>query len=188
MASFNKNEITTELTVDERVKSAVRDIIDFPKPGIIYKDITPILQDPELCRDIVDAMFWKFHDRIVDVIVGVESRGFLFGMMLAQKFNVPFVPVRKIGKLPYETIFHKYDLEYGSATLEIHKDAIKPGASALIHDDLLATAGTASAAAELLKRLGGTVAGFTFLISLDFLGGDKILKKYSNNIFSIVHY
>ncbi len=176
------------MSVEEKLKLAIRDIPDFPKPGILFKDITPVLQDPQLCREIIDEFYNQFNGQKVDVIVGVESRGFLFGLLLAQKFNVPFVPVRKIGKLPYKTVSYKYDLEYGSASIEIHEDAIKPGANALIHDDLLATGGTAAAAARLVEVLGGNVAGFTFLVSLQFLNGEKVLNAFSDKVVNLVTY
>ena len=176
------------MSLQDRIKSAIRDVPDFPKPGILFKDITPILIDTKLCKDIVDG----FHDLLstqqIDCIIGVESRGFLFGMMLAQKFNVPFIPVRKQGKLPFKTMSYEYKLEYGSAIVEMHVDAIKPGSNVLIHDDLLATGGTASAAAELVKMQKGNVAGFAFLVALDFLNGNDILKKHSSTIVSLVNY
>ena len=180
-------EIAT-MNIEERLKSVIRDVKDFPKPGIIFKDITPILLDPALCLEVTDELYRKFLKQRVEAIVGVESRGFLFGMMLAQKFKVPFVPVRKKGKLPYETVSHSYDLEYGSATIEMHSDAIKRGHHVLIHDDLLATGGTAGATAELIQKQGGVVAGFSFLIELGFLNGRDHLKKYTGEINSLVKY
>lgn len=171
-----------------RLKKSIRDIADFPKPGILFKDITPILIDPELCKDIVEEMYISFINVKIDGIVGVESRGFLFGLMLAQKFNVPFIPIRKKGKLPYKTISYEYNLEYGSAVMEMHDDAIKEGGNFLVHDDLLATGGTAAAAAELIKMKKGKVAGFTFLVGLDFLAGKEALKKYSNEVKTLVSY
>lgn len=176
------------MTIENRIRSVIRDIPDFPKPGILFKDITPVLMDPVLCNDIADTFYSHFNDRRVDAIVGVESRGFLFGMLLAQKFGVPFVPVRKKGKLPAETLSYEYSLEYGTATVEIHKDALASGAHVLIHDDLLATGGTAAAAAELVSQLNASVIGFAFLVGLDFLMGKKVLEKHSNTIYSIVTY
>jgi adenine phosphoribosyltransferase len=171
-----------------RIKQAIRDVPDFPKPGILFKDITPILMDHKLSIDIAEQMAMQVSDWKVDAIVGVESRGFLFGMMTAQALRVPFIPVRKAGKLPYETISHEYDLEYGSAKVEMHVDAIKPGWNVLIHDDLLATGGTACAAAELIQKQNGTVAGFAFLVTLDFLNGKNKLDAYSKNFSSLVNY
>jgi adenine phosphoribosyltransferase len=176
------------MSIEKRLDSAIRDIPDFPKPGSLFKDITPVLQDPALCRDVIDEFYRHFQGLRIDVIVGVESRGFLFGMLLAQKFNVPFVPVRKVGKLPHKTVSYSYELEYGSASVEIHEDAIRPGACALIHDDLLATGGTAAAASELVQMLGGRVAGFTFLVGLEFLNGRNVLRKYSDNIVSLINF
>ena len=177
-----------ENSLEARLRSAIRDIPDFPQPGILFRDITPVLQDPAMCKEIVESLANEFLNEQIDGIVGVESRGFLFGMMLAGRMKVPFIPVRKKGKLPFKTLMFEYKLEYGSAIVEIHEDAIKPGSRLLIHDDLLATGGTASAAAELITMLGGNVAGFAFLISLDFLNGKSLLQKYSNRIFTLVNY
>jgi len=176
------------MDLQTRIRAAVRDVPDFPKPGILFKDITPIFADPALCKDIVDALYLPFQKNKIDCVVGIESRGFIFGMMLAQKFNAPFVPVRKKGKLPYKTISYEYTLEYGSSIVEAHVDSIAKDASVLIHDDLLATGGTAAAAAELVRMQGATVAGFAFLISLDFLKGKERLVKYSDNVLSLVNY
>lgn len=176
------------MTLAEKINDQIRDIVDFPKPGIVFKDITPILSHPKLVTEIVEWFVEKAKKDNIDVIVGVESRGFLFGMMIAEKIGVPFVPVRKQGKLPYETIQYSYELEYGSATMEIHSDAIKAGQKVMIHDDLLATGGTALAAAELVKKLGGTVGNFTFLIELGFLEGKKRLTKENEAVYSIVTY
>lgn len=175
------------MRLEERIKKAVRDVPDFPKEGIVFKDITPILQSPDLCKDIVEALYQQFKDTPIDCVASIESRGFLFGMLLAQKLNVSFVPVRKKGKLPYKTKSFSYELEYGSATIEMHDDAIPNGANVLIHDDLLATGGTAVAAAELVKYTGN-VAGFSFLIDLTFLNGKEKLQNYNRNVQSIVEY
>lgn len=176
------------MDLQNRLRTVIRDIPDFPQPGILFKDITPILLDAELCRDIVEAMYVSFKGQQIDGIVGVESRGFLFGLMLAQKFNVPFIPIRKKGKLPYKTISYEYNLEYGSATMEVHADAIPAGSRFLVHDDLLATGGTASAAAELIKMQKGNVAGFAFLVGLDFLNGRDAIKKHSENILTLINF
>lgn len=174
--------------IKDRLKASIREIKDFPKEGINFKDITPILHDPKLCADLVDDMANHFKDKTIDVVLGVESRGFLFGMMLAQKLQAPFVTARKKGKLPYKTVNYSYDLEYGTAELEVHHDSIKSNQNVLIHDDLLATGGTAAASAELVKLLGGNIAGFTFVIELSFLNGVKRLKNYSNDIYNLVSY
>ena|SRR6187455_391948 len=176
------------MDLQTRIKSSIRDIPDFPKPGILFKDITPVLADASLCQEIVDEIYRQLQTKKVDGIVGIESRGFLFGMMLAQKFNVPFLPVRKKGKLPFKTYSYEYTLEYGSAVMEMHIDSVKKGSNVVIHDDLLATGGTAAAAAELVKMQGGNVAAFSFLISLDFLNGQPRLKPYSPEILSLVNY
>ena len=171
-----------------RIKAAIRDIPDFPKPGILFKDITPVLANPQLCNDIADGICLQLKQTKVEGIVGIESRGFLFGMMLAQKLSVPFLPVRKKGKLPFKTYSYEYNLEYGSAVMEMHIDSVKKGSSVLIHDDLLATGGTAAAAAELVKMQGGIVSAFSFLITLDFLNGKEKLKQHSGTILSLVNY
>lgn len=172
----------------DRIKAAVREVPDFPEPGINFKDITPILEDYQLCGDIVDEFVRNFTGSAIDAIVGVESRGYLFGMMLAHKMKVPFVAVRKKGKLPYKTISYKYELEYGSAEIEVHVDTIKEGWKVLVHDDLLATGGTAAAAAELVKMQKGSIAGFAFVIELSFLNGTQKLEPYSKNIVNLVTY
>jgi adenine phosphoribosyltransferase len=172
----------------KKIDSVIREVPDFPKPGINFKDITPILQDAELCKEITEAICNEFPISDVDVIVGVESRGFLFGMLIAQQLGIPFVTVRKKGKLPYKTVSYKYDLEYGSAEIEMHVDAIKPGDRVMIHDDLLATGGTAVAAAELVKRQQGQIAGFSFIIELAFLKGAERIASYSDKVLNLVSY
>lgn len=169
-----------------RLKAAIRDVPDFPKPGILFRDITPVLEDPVLSQAVVDAMAETIGQ--VDAIAGIESRGFLFGMPLALKLGVPFVTVRKKGKLPYRTVSHKYDLEYGSAEIEMHEGVLFPGMRVHVHDDLLATGGTAAASAELIRSQGAKVAGFSFLIELSFLGGADRLKPYSPDIIRLVTY
>jgi len=174
--------------IEEQIKKAIRDIPDFPKPGIFFKDITPILKDTALCENIVNAFAQKLKHTDIDVIAGVESRGFLFGLMLACKLGVPFVPVRKAGKLPYTIRQKAYELEYGSATIEMHIDAFKPGQHVLIHDDLLATGGTVAAASELIHEMGGTIAGFAFVVGLGFLNGVERIKPISDNIIILADY
>lgn len=163
----------------EHVRAAIRDIPDFPKPGIIFKDITPVLNEPALFRQTVS---W-FEDRAraikPDRIAAVESRGFIFASAVAIELGIGFVPVRKKGKLPYHTIEESYALEYGTATLEIHQDAVRKGERVMIVDDLLATGGTALATARLIERLGGTVAEFDFLVELGFLNGRSKLAGYA---------
>ncbi|SKB97476.1 adenine phosphoribosyltransferase [Sphingobacterium nematocida] len=174
--------------LESKLKDIVRDIPDFPSPGILFKDITPILKDSNLCSEIVEEFVQRLHGVDIDVIAGVESRGFLFGLMLANKLGVPFVPIRKQGRLPYKTVSESYKLEYGQATIEVHEDAFESGAKVLIHDDLLATGGTVVATAKLIEKLGGEVAGFSFIISLDFLKGEGRLSRFSDRVISLVRY
>lgn len=174
--------------IAQQIKSAVRDIPDFPKPGIVFKDITPILKDPKLCENIMDAFVDQLKGIRIDVIAGVESRGFLFGLTLATRLGVPFIPVRKAGKLPYTIRQKAYKLEYGTAIIEMHTDAFEPGQHILIHDDLLATGGTVTAASELIKEMGGVVAGFAFVVGLGFLNGVDRIKPISDNIIILADY
>lgn len=175
-------------TLEEQIKNTIRSIPDFPKPGIDFKDITPILQHPDLCEAIANALYEKTRNLEIDCVAAAESRGFLFGLMIAQKLNVPFVPIRKKGKLPYKTFSQNYESEYRHATIEIHQDAIKAGSRVMLHDDLLATGGTMEAAARLIEKAGGKVVSFSFLIELSFLHGDRHLKRYTENILSLARY
>src|SRR5690554_1766120 len=174
--------------IEQRLKETIRDIHDFPKPGIVFKDITPILKDHQLCSDIVDRFADQCKDLKLDAVVGIESRGFLFGFLLANKLGLPFIPIRKQGRLPADTYEQHYDLEYGSASIEIHRDAFKPGARLLVHDDLLATGGTVIATSKLIQQMGGEIAAFAFVINLDFLKGTEKIKPFCDNIYSIVSY
>ena len=174
--------------ISTRLIDTIRDVPDFPKPGIIFKDITPILLDPKLTRDVVNEIVNNVKDLNLDAIVGIESRGFWFGIMLANQLNLPFIPMRKKGKLPYKTVSYSYDLEYGSAEIEMHQDAIQEGWNILIHDDLLATGGTAVAAAELILMQKANVAGFSFVVDLSFLNGKEKLLKYSEKIFNLARF
>ncbi|NCD70952.1 adenine phosphoribosyltransferase [Mucilaginibacter agri] len=174
--------------IDQQIKAVIRDIADFPKPGIVFKDITPILKDPALCNGIVDAFIDQLKGTRVDVVAGVESRGFLFGLTLANKLGVPFVPVRKAGKLPFSIKQKVYELEYGTATIELHTDAFEPGQHVLIHDDLLATGGTVTAASELIEEMGGVVAGFTFVVGLNFLNGKERIAPLCDKIVVLAEY
>ncbi len=161
-----------------RVKMAIRDVPDFPKPGIVFKDITPILSDPALFKIVVNALARRLVKKRITKIVVIESRGFLFGAAVALKLGLGLVPVRKKGKLPHKTISATYDLEYGSATIEIHRDAITKRDRVAVVDDLLATGGTAAATAKLIEKLGGKVVEFDFVIELAFLNGRERLKGY----------
>ena len=174
--------------IQEKLDKVIRTIPNFPKDGISFKDITPLLLDASLTNDIINEFIGRLEGVDVDAIVGVESRGFLFGFLLANKMEIPFIPIRKVGKLPGETLQYKYDLEYGSAEVEIHKNDVQKGWNILIHDDLLATGGTASAAAELVLQLGCNISAFTFVVNLDFLNGKKEIKEYTNNIISLIEY
>lgn len=156
----------------------IRDIPDFPKNGVLYKDITPLLQEPEAMRTAVNLFLENLGDVKIDKVVGIESRGFFFATLLAEKLNAGFVPVRKPGKLPYKTVTETYALEYGTDALEIHKDAINPGENVLLHDDVLATGGTAFAACNLIEKLGGKVAHCNFLVEISFLRGRDKLTAY----------
>lgn len=178
----------TLTTLHTRLQAAIRAVPDFPKPGILFRDITPVLEDPLLCRAVVEGFRQELQAVPVDAIVGIESRGFLFGMPLALAMGVPFITVRKKGKLPWRTVAYRYDLEYGSAEVEMHVDAVKPGMRVLVHDDLLATGGTAAAAAELVRLQGGSVAGFSFLVELAELGGAQRLAAYNAAILSLIRY
>lgn len=174
--------------IEEKIKQTVRDVNDFPKAGIVFKDITPILKDPVLCGEIVQALAKQLEGVEIDVVAGIESRGFLFGPALAQLLNVPFIPIRKAGKLPYKTIQQSYDLEYGTATIEVHEDALEAGQRVLIHDDLLATGGTVVAASKLVMQLGATVCAYSFIINLDFLNGKLRLAPYTNKVCALAAY
>jgi adenine phosphoribosyltransferase len=174
--------------IEQQIKEAIRDIPDFPKPGIVFKDITPILKDPALCENILDAFVDQLKDTPIDVVAGVESRGFLFGLSLACRLGVPFIPVRKAGKLPFTIKQKVYELEYGTATIELHTDAFEPGQRVLIHDDLLATGGTVTAASELIEEMGGIVAGFSFVVGLGFLGGRERIAPISDKILVLADY
>ena len=174
--------------ISQKIDTAIREVSDFPKPGINFKDITTLLLDPVISNEIVDAFIERLKGKKIDAIVGVESRGFLFGFLLANKMNIPFIPIRKVGKLPGETLKYKYDLEYGSAEVEVHTSDIKKGWNIVVHDDLLATGGTACAASELIQKLGANVTAFAFVISLDYLNGNEKLEKYSKEIISLKRY
>lgn len=167
-------------------ESVIRDVPDFPKPGIMFKDITPVLQHPAAFTEIVNALRDDARAKDADIIVGIESRGFVFGVPIALNLGLPFVMARKLGKLPADKISEEYALEYGTNTVEMHTDSINPGQRAYVVDDLLATGGTAAAAARLIERLGGNVCGFGFMVELGFLGGRQNLLEYPVN--SLIEY
>jgi adenine phosphoribosyltransferase len=160
------------------LKQYIREVPDFPKPGIVFYDITTLLQRAEALRMTVDRFVWKFSTLKVDKVVGIESRGFLFGPIVAYNLNCGFVPVRKPGKLPSDSVKLSYDLEYGSDQVEMHQDGVEPGERVLIVDDLIATGGTAAATAKLVESVGGEVAAFGFIIELAFLDGRTKLADY----------
>jgi adenine phosphoribosyltransferase len=165
-------------------KEKIRTVRDFPKKGILFYDITPVLQDPLAMRELIADMASRYQNQKIDFVVGIESRGFIFGSLLAEKLNAGFVPIRKQGKLPHETMKQEYELEYGTACIEIHKDAFGKGDRVLIADDLLATGGTARAAAFLVEKLGAEVVGICFPIELSFLNGRKNLEGYKIESFA----
>jgi adenine phosphoribosyltransferase len=168
------------------LKKLVRDIPDFPKPGIVFKDIMPLIGDPQALKYVVDAMFVHYFGKKIDKVVSAEARGFIFGPAVAYHLGAGFVAVRKPGKLPYKTRQVTYDLEYGKDSLTIHEDAVKPGDNVLLVDDLLATGGTIAAAAKLCEELGANVVGAGFVIELNFLKGREKLKGY--DVFSLIPY
>jgi adenine phosphoribosyltransferase len=167
----------TVTSVDD-LRAKIREVPDFPKPGILFYDITTLLKDPTSFREVIDQMAAQVGDTTVDIVVGMESRGFIFSAPLAYKLNAGFVPVRKLGKLPAETLEVEYELEYGTATLEIHADAIAKGQRVLIVDDLLATGGTVMGTIELVRRLGGEIAGLSFMVELGALRGREKLDEF----------
>jgi adenine phosphoribosyltransferase len=167
------------MNLEERINQTLIDVPDFPKPGILFKDITPLFKDPHLIKDMIVSTHTLLSPLKVDVIVGLESRGFPLGCSIAMELKIPFVMVRKKGKLPRATYQISYDLEYGQATIELQKDDIIPGQRVYIHDDLLATGGTAAAAAQLIEMAGGVVVGFGFILTLDFLNGREKLSRFN---------
>ena len=168
------------------IKKYIRDIQDFPKEGILFKDITPLLLDPKATEETLILLLENIKDLKIDKVIGIESRGFFFGTLLAQELEVGFIPVRKANKLPYTTISASYNLEYGTDSLEIHADAIQQGDKILIHDDVLATGGTMKAVCELVEKLGGEVVQCNFIMDLTFLNGKEKLQKYE--VSSVISY
>ncbi|HBL25568.1 MAG TPA: adenine phosphoribosyltransferase [Acidobacteria bacterium] len=170
------------------LKKHIREVPEFPKPGILFYDITTLLQHPLALRKTVDQFVWLFAEKRIHKVIGMESRGFMFGPIVAYDLNAGFVPVRKPGKLPAETIRETYELEYGNDSLEMHKDAISPGENVLIVDDLVATGGTALATARMVEKLGGKVAGLGFIIELTFLDGRKKLEEKGYEVQALIQY
>lgn len=164
----------------------IRDVPDFPVKGVLFKDITTLLKDPDAFQEAIDGLVDRFLDEDIDIVAAIEARGFIFGAPLAYELAAGFVPIRKPGKLPWEKISASYALEYGTNTLEIHKDAIQPGQRVLLVDDVLATGGSAKAAAELIERLGGKIVSIVFLVDLTYLKGMEKLKGY--DVFSLIKF
>ncbi len=176
------------MRLEDRLRSRIREIPDFPRKGISFKDIMPVFKDVELLDDTMEEFRSRLSHHAIDAVCGIESRGFLLGILIAHALKVPFVPIRKEGKLPGDTIAFAYSLEYGKAVIEMQKDALEKGMQVLIHDDLLATGGTAAAAASLVEMQGARVSAFAFLVELLFLEGRKTLHHYTNDIITFVQY
>ncbi|HEY9487082.1 MAG TPA: adenine phosphoribosyltransferase [Chryseosolibacter sp.] len=177
------------MLLTDQIKSTIRDVEGYPRDGIVFKDITPLLADPPLMRRITKYLVARYQDEKIDGIAAIEARGFILGSILAYELGCSFIPLRKAGKLPFHTRSEKYDLEYGTAEIEVHTDAISPGNRILVHDDLLATGGTACAAGKLIRSFGAEVAGFSFLINLSFLkGAEKITEEFGQAPDFLIKY
>jgi adenine phosphoribosyltransferase len=175
--------------LEQQLRNVIRDVPDFPRPGILFKDITPVLADVSLRRQITDAIALNFAATPIDAVAGIEARGFIIGALLAERLGVPFVPIRKAGRLPGKTLKEAYDLEYGSASMEVQADAFGPGRRILLHDDLLATGGTAAAAGRLVARAGAVPAGFSFIIRLSFLPGmERLEETFGMKPYSLISF
>jgi len=172
----------------EYIKSKIRTVPDFPKPGIMFRDITSLLLDPEGMKKTIEILYSRYKDKDIDAIAGIEARGFIIASILSDKLKLPFIPIRKPGKLPHDTISHEYELEYGTDKVEVHKDAIKPGQNILLVDDLVATAGTALASCHLIEKLGGKVEECSFIIELEGLSGREKLEDNRHKVFSIINF
>jgi len=172
----------------EHLAAAIRDVPDFPKKGILFKDITTLISKPDLFAEVVDIFYDQYKSRKIEKVVGIEARGYLFASPLAYRLNAGLIPIRKPGKLPAETVSVTYELEYGTDSVEMHMDAVVPGERVLLIDDLLATGGTAQATCRLLTQQGAELGGVAFLVELDFLHGREKLKELGVDIFSIVHF
>jgi adenine phosphoribosyltransferase len=175
-------------TLSSRVKTAIREVPNFPIQGVSFKDITSLLLDASLSKEVSDRFIEEARKLNIDALCAIDSRGFIYGTSIAQALDIPMILIRKKGKLPGTTIAHSYDLEYGSATIEMHADDLPKGSRVLIHDDLLATGGTAAATAQLIEAAGSEVAGFSFIINLSFLPGHEKISSYASEIFSLVEY
>ncbi len=167
------------------VRNAIRSVPDWPKPGVTFRDITPVLQDPQTFRLLIDIFVYRYMRQRLDLVAGIDARGFILGSVLAYELNLGFVPVRKKGKLPYQTLAEEYTLEYGNATVEMHTDSVRPGQRVLLIDDLIATGGTMVAAAKLLQRLGANVVEAASIIDLPDLGGSAALKETGLPLYTV---
>lgn len=177
------------LKVDtDYLKKIIRTVPDWPEKGVMFRDITPLFQDPQALRLMMDAFVHRYFDQGIDVIAGVDARGFLLGVTIAYELNLPFVPVRKKGKLPFKTISEDYELEYGKATIELHEDAVKKGDKVVLFDDLIATGGTMLAAAKLIERLGGEIVEAAAIVDLPDLKGSEKIKAAGCPVFSLVEF
>jgi adenine phosphoribosyltransferase len=170
----------------ELIKNTIRTIPDFPKPGIMFRDITTLFQNPQAMKKTIEILHKRYKDKKIDYVAGIEARGFIIGGILAEKLNCGFIPIRKKGKLPYEVEQQEYELEYGTDTIEIHKDALKSGQRILVVDDLIATGGTAKASCQLIEKLGGEIVECSFIINLPELGGKEKLSKYP--VFTLIEF
>lgn len=176
------------LANQEYIKSKIRTVPDWPEKGVMFRDITPIFQDPMALRTTMDSFVYRYLEKRPTLIAGIDARGFLIGVTIAKELNLPFVPIRKKGKLPWQTVSRQYELEYGKAEIEIHKDACTTGDRVVIFDDLIATGGTMVAATELIKELGGEVLEAACIVDLPDLGGSKKIKDAGVDVYSICHY
>lgn len=170
------------------IRDAIRSIPDWPKPGVTFRDITPVLQDPRSFRVLIDLFVYRYMRQRLDLVAGVDARGFILGSVLAYELNLGFVPVRKMGKLPYSTLAESYELEYGSGGVEMHTDAVRPGQRVLLIDDLIATGGTLLAASRLLQRLGANVVEAASIIDLPYLGGSSALRETGLSVYSVCQF
>ncbi len=180
--------LSLTMNITTLLQQSIRDIPDFPKPGIAFKDLTPILKNPALCLSVADAFCEKIKPLAPDALVALDSRGFWFGLLISTRLGIPMIPIRKEGKLPYKTVAKTYALEYGTAKVEMHIDALQPGWNVLIHDDLLATGGTAEAASQLVTEQNAKVCGYAFLVELNALKGREKLLPYAQHITSLIEY
>lgn len=172
----------------ELIRRTIRSVPDWPKPGVIFRDITPVLQDPRTFRALIDLFVYRYMRQRLDLVAGVDARGFILGSVLAHELNLGFVPVRKKGKLPFDTVAEEYVLEYGNASVEMHTDAVRPGQRVLLVDDLIATGGTMLAAIKLLQRLGANVVEATAVIDLPELGGSAAIAQTGTPLFTVCQY